>query len=201
MLERIRARVQSLLEAMAHVAVWLRLSPGAISALGVGFSALACGLFYLSRGQPVMIAAAGASVLLSGLCDSLDGSVARLKGEVTALGGFMDSTVDRYADSLILGGLIAGALVNTLWGVAALVGSLLTSYTRARAESLGVRLSGVGLLERAERLILIAASALLQAAFPSLDLLNYAVILMALLSHATVLQRVLSVRKALRHRG
>lgn len=192
--------MQSLLETMALGAIKLRFSPAVIGALGVGFSGLACGLFYLSGGQAATIAAAGASVLLSGLCDSLDGSVARLKGEVTDLGGFMDSTLDRYSDSLILGGLIAGALVDSLWGITALVGSLLTSYTRARADSLGIQLSGVGLVERAERLLIIAASALLQAAFPSLSFLYFAVIVMSLLSHATVLQRVLSVRKALRSR-
>ncbi|MEM2905137.1 MAG: CDP-alcohol phosphatidyltransferase family protein [Candidatus Bathyarchaeia archaeon] len=201
MLERVRAHVQRLLETMARGAVWLHLSPGVISAIGLSLSGLACALFYLSRGEPLPIALAGVSILLSGLCDSLDGSVARLKDEVTALGGFMDSTLDRYSDSLIFAGLIAGSLVDPLWGITALVGSLLTSYTRARAESFGVKLSGVGLLERAERLLLIAASAVLQAAFPAIGLLNYAATLTAALSHATVLQRVLSVRKALRNKG
>lgn len=145
-----------------------------------------------------MLIAAGASILFSGLCDSLDGSVARLKGEVTELGGFMDSTLDRYSDSLIIGGLIAGRLVDSLWGIAALVGSLLTSYTRARAEAVGVKLSGVGLLERAERLLIVAGSALIQGAFPDLTVLPYGVALIAVLSHATVVQRVIYVGKALR---
>ncbi len=112
--------------------------------------------------QPI---AAGFLVLLGGLLDTLDGSLARATGRVTRTGAFLDSTLDRYAEFLVIAG-VWGRCVRTGWelagGVSALLavqGSLMVSYARARAEGLGHPLRG-GVFERPERLLVLAAGLL-----------------------------------------
>ena len=132
---------------------------------------------------------------LSGLMDMLDGPVARATGKASPLGAFLDSFLDRVSDALLIVSLVNFGL--DWWLVTSLlVASLLTSYSRARAESLGVSLEGVGLVERSERMILLAATAVLLA-------VNFAVgfavfILFLALSVETVAHRFIYVVLALR---
>jgi len=99
-----------------------------------------------------MIALYAFSVLVSGALDALDGVLARITGKETKLGAFLDSTLDRVSDSLIIFPLVVLGYGYELV-VMLLVVSLLTSYVRARSESLGLKLEGVGLIERAERVL------------------------------------------------
>lgn len=134
-------------------------------------------------------------VALSGLMDMLDGPVARATGKASPLGAFLDSFLDRVSDALLIVSLVNFGL--DWWLVTSLlVASLLISYSRARAESLGVSLEGVGLVERSERMILLAATAVLLA-------VNFAVgftvfILFLALSVETVAHRFIYVVLALR---
>ncbi len=80
-------------------------------------------------------------------------------------GGFLDSLLDRYADAIILSGVIIGELCDPFIGLTAMMGSLLVSYARARAEAAGVKMEAVGIAERAERLIIIAAASFLSIAW------------------------------------
>ena len=105
-------------------------------------------------------------LLASGFCDALDGTLARLYQQTTTFGGFLDSLLDRYADATILSGIILGELCNLFWGLTALTGSLLVSYTRARAEAAGVKMETVGIAERAERLVILATASFLSIAWP-----------------------------------
>ncbi|MBI5848399.1 MAG: CDP-alcohol phosphatidyltransferase family protein [Nitrospirae bacterium] len=138
----------------------------------------------------------GALCLLpAGLCDMFDGIVARSKGESSVFGAFLDSVLDRYSDSAILLAIAwnlgsAGQMTGVCLAITALVGSLIISYARARAEALGVSCSH-GLMERTERLILLFAGAVSGYMVPVLWLL-------AALTHFTVLQRILYTRKQLR---
>jgi archaetidylinositol phosphate synthase len=127
--------------------------------------------------------------LLSGFCDALDGIVARLYQQTTAFGGFLDSLLDRYADAAVYAGIIIGGLCDVLWGLIALAGSLLVSYSRARAEAAGVKMESVGLAERAERMIILAIASIVTLFWPSFTVMNWAVILLAVLSNLTVVQR------------
>ena len=105
-------------------------------------------------------------LLLAGLADGGDGLLARSAGQTSVRGGFLDALTDRYSDSLIFGALLLGGWLAPLpqalwipgeaWALAALVGALLTSYARAAAERLGVSQQAVGLVERPERIILLA---------------------------------------------
>jgi archaetidylinositol phosphate synthase len=155
-------------------------------------------LYWSAQFQITRLPFAALCLLISGFFDALDGVSARLHGETTMFGGFLDSLLDRYSDALILGSIILGWLTtSTLWlfsGIAALVGSLLVSYTRARAEAAGVKMETVGLAERAERLLIIVIASLLTLVWQ--DALRWSVALLAVLTHLTVLQRVVYFRKA-----
>jgi len=106
----------------------------------------------------------------------------------------MDSLFDRYADALIFIGIILGGLCNSFWGLIALTGSLLVSYTRARAEAEGIKMETKGLAERAERLIIVATATFLEIFWQGA--LSWAVVLLAILTNITVLQRVTYFYKA-----
>ena len=146
-------------------------------------------------------------LLASGFCDTLDGIVARTFQQTTVFGGFFDSVLDRYADVAIFAAIIIAGLSNpvwggfwgSVWGLAALGGSVLVSYTRARAEAAGVKMESVGLAERAERMLVLAAVSII--AFFWLPALGYGIALLALLSNLTVIQRALYVYKILKKKA
>lgn len=139
----------------------------------------------------------GAIVLiLSGLCDALDGSLARREGRVTTFGAFVDSNVDRITEIAYFGALIfyflsaepAGRFIIFILLVA-IAGSFLTSYARARAEGLGLECR-VGWLERPERIVLLILGLLLGR-----TVLIAVILFLAVLTVVTFMQRVLHVRR------
>jgi phosphatidylinositol phosphate synthase len=135
------------------------------------------------------------------ILDILDGALARTHGKLTPFGGFLDSTTDRLSEGLILGA-IAIVLSDQGHQVAlgcvfvALVGSFLVSYTRAKAESLGVR-GEAGLMARAERVVLVAAV----LPFAGHGSLPYGMYVLAVLTAFTVIQRIVYVRRQLLSEG
>ena len=138
---------------------------------------------------------AGLAIILSGLFDLFDGVVARKFGKVTLLGSFLDSVLDRYSDLLLLLALLIYYLKKGEPGLVILtsfvsMGTVLIPYVRAKAESLQVPCS-IGLMERAERIILLSIGVLFQWMEPILWIL-------AILTHFTVLQRIYYVWKKLR---
>jgi phosphatidylglycerophosphate synthase len=161
-------------------------------------------MYSASAYNPYSLVAAAGFLLISGFFDALDGVLARLYGEVTVFGGFIDSLLDRYADALVFLGIIVGWLITdsvwVLWGFVALVGSLLVSYSRARAEAAGTKLESVGVAERAERIIILAVATLISAVPGWDDALRWSMILLAVLTNVTVLQRVIYFRKASKKR-
>jgi CDP-diacylglycerol--glycerol-3-phosphate 3-phosphatidyltransferase len=138
---------------------------------------------------------AGLAIILSGFFDLFDGVVARKLGKATALGSFLDSVLDRYSDLLLLLAILIHYLIKEDSGLVILtsfvsMGTVLIPYIRARAEALGVPCT-IGLMERAERIILLSIGALFQWMEPILWIL-------AILTHFTVLQRIYYVWKKLR---
>jgi CDP-diacylglycerol--glycerol-3-phosphate 3-phosphatidyltransferase len=136
-------------------------SPTAFNLLGVAFGAAAGHFFAIGR-----LNLAGWAVLLGGAADVLDGRIARARGMAGARGAFLDSTLDRFAEVAALVGL-ALYFQGSRWGLfavaTALGGSLLVSYARARGESVGV-VCKVGVLQRAERLLLLGFGGILDPA-------------------------------------
>jgi CDP-diacylglycerol--glycerol-3-phosphate 3-phosphatidyltransferase len=138
---------------------------------------------------------AGLMIILSGLFDLFDGMVARKLGKVTAFGGFLDSVLDRYSDLFLLLAFIIHYLRKGTPGLVILtffvsIGTVLIPYIRARAEAIQIPCN-IGLMERAERIILLSVGTLFQWMEPILWIL-------AILTHFTVLQRIYYVWKKLR---
>jgi len=168
----------------------LHLRPNHLTLIGLGVSLLAATAFGAGR-----IRAGGFLLILAGLCDFFDGSLARASGQVSAFGAFLDSVIDRYSDLVVLLGIVVlyahmSHLRGAIVAMAGLIGSMMVSYTKARAESIGVRCT-VGLMERPERMICLIAGALL-------DLLEPALWVLAVLSNVTALQRIAFTWRATR---
>jgi len=181
---------KGLLDPVAAFVLRLGLMPNTITLVGVAGNIIA-GLV-LSQGHFFW---GGLLVLLMGPVDALDGAMARLRGEVSDFGAFADSVSDRYSELFVYGGLIAYFLIHSeavpAGGVfAAAAGSVLVSYTKARAESVGYQ-AKVGILTRFERYLVLVPS--LVFGFPRIG-----VWIIAVLANLTALQRIYYVRRQAR---
>jgi archaetidylinositol phosphate synthase len=193
-LTKLKQRAQLWLTSEVALFHRLGLTPNHVSVLGLILALLSAVTYWQWTRHPFLLILAPLLMLASGLLDALDGAIARIYGEATKFGGFFDSLLDRYADAVILYGIILGGLTNVTWGFAALIGSLLVSYARARAEAAGVKMESVGLAERAERIVLLAFVSFLSYIW--IDALNWGVLLLAILTNLTVVQRLIHFRKA-----
>jgi archaetidylinositol phosphate synthase len=193
MLTKLKQRVQQMLAAEARAAHRIGLTPNVITGIGIILAFLSALAYAKWQSQPLILLLATVLLLLSGFCDALDGIVARLYGQATVFGGFLDSVLDRYADAAVYVGIIVGGLCDPLWGTIALIGSLLVSYSRARAEAAGTRMESVGLAERAERMIILLVASLIAIFWQPAIVMNAGVFILAILSNFTVLQRSLYV--------
>jgi len=200
LLTKLKERIQLLMVGEARLAHSIGLTPNQVSLLGVLAAIFSAFLYWSSQFEAALLPTAALFLLISGFFDALDGVLARLYGEVTPFGGFLDSLLDRYADAFVFSGIILGwLLTNTVWifwGFTALVGSLLVSYSRARAEAAGTKMESVGIAERAERIIILAAASFLSTVPSWADALRWSMLLLAVLTNLTVLQRVIYFRKA-----
>ena len=194
MLTKIKQRAQSWLTSEAALLHRLGLTPNHVSILGIILALLSAVTYWQWNLHPFLLILAPLLMLASGLLDALDGAIARLYGEATTFGGFFDSLLDRYADAVILCGIMLGGLTQTVWGLAALMGSLRVSYARARAEAAGDKMESVGLAERAERIVILALASFLSYFW--LDALDWGVLVLAILTNLTVVQRAIYFRKA-----
>ena len=164
----------------------IKINPNALTL--AGFFVTSAGAFVIAQD----LRAGGMVILFGSLFDSFDGMVARANGRTSALGAYLDSVLDRYSDAFILLGVayfLRSNPVAVALALGTLVGAYLVSYTRARAEGLGVDCK-VGLMERPERIILVTAGAIFGFMVPSLWVL-------LVLSHFTALHRIMHTRKAL----
>lgn len=193
MLTRLKEKVQQMLSAEAAAAHRLGLTPNMISGIGIALALLSAITYIAWQINTIYILVATVLLLLSGFCDALDGIVARIHQKSTTFGGFLDSLLDRYADAAVYAGIIVAGLCDVLWGLLAVIGSLLVSYSRARAEAAGIRMESVGFAERAERIIILVSAGVIAYLCEPKTVLNAAVILIAFLSNLTVLQRALHV--------
>jgi len=198
LLTKLKERIQLLMVGEARLAHSIGLTPNQVSLLGLLSALFSAYLYWSSQFDVALLTVAALFLLISGFLDALDGVLARLYGEVTVFGGFLDSLLDRYADAFVFLGIIIGWLVKdsvwVFWGFAALVGSLLVSYCRARAEAAGIKMETVGIAERAERIIILIVATLLSIVWT--DALKWTMLLLAVLTNLTVLQRVVYFRKA-----
>jgi archaetidylinositol phosphate synthase len=187
LLTRIKKKVQAMLASEARAAYKLGLTPNMVSFIGLILALLSAVVYAVAQNGYFWILLAVILLLVSGFCDALDGIIARLHQKISIFGEFLDSLLDRYADATVYGGVIIGGLCDPIWGLAALVGSMLVSYSRAKAEKAEIPMESVGLAERAERILILSAASI--AAIFWFPALNVGIIFLAVLSNLTVLQR------------
>jgi len=199
LLTKLKNKVQNMLASEAKTAHNIGLTPNIVSSIGLLLALASAFAYAISQCQPLWIFLATLLFLASGFCDALDGVIARIYKQTSVFGGFLDSLLDRYADAAVYAGVIIGGLCNPVWGLAALVGSMMVSYSRARAEAAEVKMESVGVAERAERMLILAFASI--AAIFWLQALNIGIILLAVLSNFTVLQRGLHVYNSLKKKS
>jgi len=175
-----------------------RLTPNAISLTGFVGNLIAAGLILHHD-----FVLAGIAFILGSLCDMFDGRYSRMSGKGTPFGAFLDSTLDRVEEGVVLAAVAwwfaeQGDEVAVGATVLTVVGSYMVSYTRARAEALGVECK-VGIASRAVRVVILSIGLVFGAEelIPGLDLLEPAIYVMAALTIFTTFQRVFHVRKQL----
>jgi CDP-diacylglycerol--glycerol-3-phosphate 3-phosphatidyltransferase len=177
--------LDALVRTLAHV------SADVLTMTGLALTGVASAFFALAGGPgyayPAMLRLGGVIALVASIFDMLDGRVARLRGRGTKFGAYLDSTMDRYSDMLLFLGLLIlyarlerTGLMVLVWVAA--FGSFMTSYARARAESLIPRCP-VGLMERPERVVLVIVGAILNRMVAVLWII-------AILSNVTAVQRI-----------
>lgn len=190
------------LQTVARFFQRLGVSPNQLTLIGLVLQALVAVVIALGY-----LPLAGVLLVFSSIFDAFDGTLARMTGQSSRFGAFFDATLDRYAEALVLFGLLvyfsgqADSRTEILLIYVAVVGSLLVSYTRAKAESLDIPCME-GVLTRAERVALLVIGLLLAgwhpiAALPSI--LTLVLWLLAILSNVTAVQRIVAVRKATQH--
>jgi CDP-diacylglycerol--glycerol-3-phosphate 3-phosphatidyltransferase len=178
-----------------RLAVALHLTPNTITVIGLGITIVASAL--VATGWLLL----GAAILTAGsLLDAVDGALARAQGGVTAFGGFLDSTLDRAGEAIVYVGIGAWALTAlddptaaVLAAMIAMGGSFLVSYAHARAQGIGLA-ADVGLAPRTERLVIVIAGIALGGLGLTAGLVG-ALVLVAALTVATVVQRIWHVRR------
>ncbi len=186
---KLGALLSPILDALVRVLV--RVNPDVLTIIGLLLTGVASALFAMAGGagwvSPGLLRLGGVVALVASIFDMLDGRVARLRGRETKFGAYLDSTMDRYSDGLLYLGLLIlyarlgrNGLMVLVWVAA--FGGFMTSYARARAESLIPRCP-VGLMERPERIVLIIAGAVLNRMVAVLWIV-------AILSNVTAVQRV-----------
>lgn len=180
MLDRLRTRLQSSLNSVGNAFARVGPSPAAWTLVGLAVS-FAAAASYSTAGYAGE-AFGGVLVLVAGWFDVVDGAVAKVTGKASKRGAFLDSTLDRVAEVALFGGILVGGYSAPAVVLVALAMSLLVSYTRAKGDALGVALSGVGVGERSERLLVLAVSSLL-------GLLAWGVAVVLILALYTFLER------------
>mgnify|MGYP000272714084 FL=1 len=184
MLNKLRKLIEPLTTKIGVAAAKTNIPPSGWTALSLA-AALVSSYFYTLQSTNATIYA-GVLLLLSGFFDVVDGAVARATNRVSNIGAFLDSSLDRLAEVAVFTGVILGGHAPPYLVLLALSFSLLVSYSRARGESLGVRMSGVGVGERAERIIVLAALTIF-------GFVHLGVIVVLILALITYLQRFIYV--------
>jgi len=175
----------------------LGLSPTFWSMIAFAFAILSSIFFGLSNflsEQGIVFPSqifASIMLLISGFFDIVDGSVARVPKRSTSRGAFLDSNFDKISEALIFIGIAIGGLSSPILAMIALSTSILVSYIRARAESLGIELKGVGIGERAERLLILSICGLI----PISGSIQWGIIIIIILSSFSFIQRFWYVLK------
>ena len=189
MLNNLRNSLQPHLEKIGQGFASTGLSPNFWTAVGLAF-AFASSIVYGLNFEFALIVG-GIFLLVSGFFDIVDGQVARATKKTSKKGAFLDSVFDKIAEVAIFLGILIGGFAEPYLVLLAICLSLLVSYSRSRAESLGIKLQGIGIGERAERLLVIAIIGMI-------GFMEYAVMIVIIIAAITLIQRIVVTAKQLR---
>ena len=191
MLNNLRGILQPILEKIGNAFASTGLSPNFWTLVGLVF-ALASALVY-GLGMEFGLIIGGILLLVSGFFDMVDGQVARATGKTSQKGSYLDSMFDKIAEVAILLGLLIGGYAEPYLVILAITLSLLVSYARAKSDALSIKLQGVGIGERAERLLVIAIIGIIGYMEP-------AVIIVAIIAGITLVQRMIVTAKNIKEK-
>ncbi len=217
-MEKLRHISNRIIEPIAKKFQGSHVSPNIITVLGL-VAMIAASIWTATVGilglHPAFLCITIAFIFLSGFLDLLDGGVAKFTGQKTKFGGVLDSSCDRYSDALFIMGLIFGNYLNppsyfhlpnpAAWGVIlgffGIIGAFMTSYIRSRAEVEGVKMAGVGWIERGERLSVFFIGINLEMWFSAngvYGVMFWIFLVLTVLMNWTALQRIRHAHKELK---
>ncbi|CAE6498839.1 MAG: CDP-alcohol phosphatidyltransferase family protein [Candidatus Nitrosotenuis sp.] len=189
MLNNFRDSLKPHLEKIGTVFASTGLSPNFWTAVGLVLAFASAAVYGLNTHISYAAIIGGILLLVSGFFDIVDGQVARITKKVSKKGGFLDSVFDKVAEVAIFLGILVGNFAEPHMVLLAITLSLLVSYSRSRAESLGVKLQGIGIGERAERLLVIAIIGMIPGLMP------YAILIVVIIAGITFVQRIVVTAK------
>lgn len=192
-----RDRIKGVFEPIALGLGRLGLTPDALTLVGFGITVVGAALLALQHWS-----LGGIVVFLGGAFDMFDGTLARATGRVSRLGAFMDSVFDRWGESIVYVGIVAGGVLGDhqrvpILAAAALAAAFMVSYVRAKSEGLGFTqgsgMAAVGIMPREVRLVILSLGLILTNA-PDIKALEFALAIIAVGATITTIQRILHVR-------
>jgi|Deesub1362A_J573_1020465.scaffolds.fasta_scaffold00001_490 archaetidylinositol phosphate synthase len=193
MLNKFRAKFNGIMTEIALRLTQFNIRPWMASLLGLVFVILAAYILIYSMVNPYSVTVSVILFALGGFMDAIDGALARVQNRVSRWGAFYDSFLDRVAEIIYVLALYLGGIVSPLSSYLYIVTSLLISYTRARAEAINIDLSGVGIMERAERILILLIGLLVWSVTKyNIEIL---MLILIILNTVTILQRILTVKK------
>ena len=186
MLNNLRDSLKPTLEKVGKTFAATGLSPNVFTVIGLIFAFVSSVVYGL--GYEYSLAIGGVILLISGFFDIVDGQVARYANKISKKGGFLDSIFDKIAEVAIFFGILVGNYAEPYLVFLAITLSLLVSYTRALAYSAGIKMQGIGIGERAERLLVIAIVGII-------GFMEIAIIIVIIIEEITLIQRVTVLAK------
>lgn len=196
MLNNFRDSLKPHLEKLGQGFASTGLSPNVWTGVGLVFAFASAAVYGLGIEFALIIG--GILLLISGFFDIVDGQVAIVSQKTSTKGAFLDSVFDKIAEVAIFFGILIGGYAEPYLVFLAITLSLLVSYTRSRGESLGVKLQGIGIGERAERLLVIGILGIVGGFVSDIPFMEYAVIIVIIIAAITFIQRIIVVAKNLR---
>ena len=186
MLNNLRERLRPILEKIGKAFAATGLSPNFWTSIGLVF-ALASAVVY-GLGIEFGLIIGGVLLLVSGFFDMVDGQVARVSGKTSHKGSYLDSMFDKIAETAIFLGILVGGYAEPYLVLLAITLSLLVSYARAKSDALNIKLQGVGIGERAERLLAVAIIGIV-------GFMEAAIVIVVIIAGITLIQRMIVTAK------
>jgi archaetidylinositol phosphate synthase len=186
LLNNLRNSLKPYLQTIGKIFASTGISPNVWTAVGLVFAFISSLVYGISLEFSLILG--GILILISGFFDIVDGQVARYANKISKSGGFLDSIFDKIAEVAIFFGILLGGYADPYLVILAISLSLLVSYTRAKADTLGIKLQGIGIGERAERLLVIAIVGMI-------GFMEYAVIIVIIIAAITLVQRIVVLAK------